>query len=166
MSEKKIVVDGLRFSYSGPFDIIEFYKEAESWIRENGMEKEVKKKLEYVEEEGKKIEWVIECWKMQMRYAKTVVRLRALFTDVVNVQIAKDKSKRKLNNGNVLIVIDGFLESEFAQHWTMKPWYYFMRGITDKFFWPVWIQRFDKKVSDASYDLHHRLKSFFNLYRY
>ena len=39
MSEKKIVIDGLRFSYNGPFDIIEFYKEVEDWIKENGMEK-------------------------------------------------------------------------------------------------------------------------------
>ena len=166
MSEKKIVIDGLRFSYNGPFDIIEFYKEVEDWIKENGMEKEIKKKLEEVEEEGKKIEWSIECWKMEMRYAKIVIRLRALFTDVVEVEIKKDKAKRKLNQGNVLVTIDGFLETHFKYHWTTKPWYYFIRGIIDKIIWPVWIEKYDKKVADASYDLNQRLKSFFNLYKY
>lgn len=166
MSEKKIIVDGLRFNYKGPFDIIEFYDEVEKWIREQGMEKEIKKKMEHVEAKGKRIEWTIECWKMAMRNAKIVVRLRTLFTNVVEVEIVKDKAKRKLNQGNVLVTIDGFLESHFKHHWTTKPWYYFMRGLVDKFIWPVWIERFDKKVSDSAYDLHHRLTSFFNLYRY
>lgn len=164
--EKKIVVDGLRFSYNGPFDIIEFYKEVEKWMQENGMEKEVKKKLEIVEEKGKKIEWLVECWKMAMAQAKVVVRLRALFTDVTEVELKKDKAKRKLNQGKVLITIDGFLETDFSHHWTTKPWYYFMRGIIDKFIWPVWLDKYDKQVIDSSNDLHQRLSSFFKLYRY
>ena len=48
MVEKKVLVDALRFSYNGPFDVIEFYKFVEDWIREHGMEKEIKKKLEHV----------------------------------------------------------------------------------------------------------------------
>lgn len=166
MAEKKIVVDGLRFSYNGPFDIIEFYKEVEKWVRENGMEKEVKKKLEHVEKNGKRIEWMIECWQMVYHHIKMVIRMRALITNVVEVEVVKDKAKRKLNQGNTLIIIDGFLESHLHHHWTMKPWYYFWRGIVDKFIWPVWIEKFDKKVEKNAYDLHNRLKSFFNLYKY
>ena len=45
---KKFVVDGMKLSYNGPFDIVEFYKKVEDWISAKGKEKEIKKKVEHV----------------------------------------------------------------------------------------------------------------------
>ena len=87
MVEKRLVVDNLRLNYNGVFDVIDFYKEVEDWIARHGMEKETKKKGEHIKPKGKEIEWFIEIWKMPVDYAKVVIRLKALMTDVQEVEI-------------------------------------------------------------------------------
>ena len=44
MVEKKLVIDALRFNYTGMFDIEEFFKEIADWTKENGYERDTKKK--------------------------------------------------------------------------------------------------------------------------
>jgi len=166
MSEKKILVDGLRFSYNGIFDVIDFYRHVEDWMQENGMEKEIKKKGEHVAPTGKKIEWMVECWKNEADFAKAVVRLRALFNDVTDVEMVKDGSKRVFQKGSALVIIDGFLETTLSHHWTNKPWFFFLRTIYDKLFHKVWTERYDERVRNYSHDLFNSLKAFFNLYKY
>ena len=53
MIEKKSVVDRLNLSYSGVFDIAEFYKAVEDWKAIHHKEKEIKKKLEEAQKEAK-----------------------------------------------------------------------------------------------------------------
>jgi len=164
--EKKIVVDQLRLSYNGVFDINEFYNEVENWIVKNGMEKETKKKLEHVLPDGRKLEWFIESWKRVADYAKAVVRMRALFTDVKEVDITKDGSRRRLNEGNVLIFFDGILETDTYGRWQQKPLFYFMRALYDKFVWKFYTNRFEAELIKEVYDMHKTLEKFFNLYEY
>ncbi|MBS3097529.1 hypothetical protein J4209_01895 [Candidatus Woesearchaeota archaeon] len=166
MVEKKIVVDQLRLSYNGVFDINDFYNAVEDWIQEKGMEKETKKKLEHVMPHGKKLEWYIECWKSVASYAKTIVRMRALFDEVKEVQIVKNKSKRRLNQGKVLIILDGILETDIEGSWQQKPLFYFMRALVDKYIWKFHTNKYEAPLIDEVYDMHKTLKKFFARYNY
>lgn len=166
MTEKKIVVDQLRLSYNGIFDINEFYREVEDWIAKNGMEKEIKKKLEHVLPEGKRLEWLIECWKRVADDAKTIVRMRALFNDVKEVEIVKNKSKRRLNHGNALIIFDGILETDVEGSWQQKPMFSFMRTLFDKYIWKFHTNRFEDGLIKETYDMHKTLQDFFNRYKH
>ena len=165
MVEKKFVVDGMKLSYNGPFDIIEFYKKVEDWISAKGKEKDIKKKVEHVEPSGKKIEWFIEIWEDLAEYARILVRMRALFTDVKEVKIKKDKRRKRLNSGNVLIIFDGILETDIAGKWQQKPVFYFLRALTDKFIYKFYMNKFEDKLANDVYDLHDTLKDFFNAYK-
>ena len=108
MVEKKIVVDNMNFGYEGVFSVVDFYKAVEDWIQEKSLEKELKKKLQHTLKHGRRIEWLIEIWENPGDYAKTVVRLRALFNNVQDVKI----NEKNMNNGEALIVIDGILETD------------------------------------------------------
>ncbi|HJN57042.1 MAG: hypothetical protein QF436_01155 [Candidatus Woesearchaeota archaeon] len=163
--EKKQIVFDLRLSYNGPLSIEKFYEEVEKWIEEKGLQKELKRKLEDVESKGKKIEWVIEAWKSAGHHVKPVVRLRALFNNVKEVKIKRNKKTVKINQADALMVIDGFLETEFSTEWTMKPLFYFFRTLYDKYIWKVWSEKYDDIVSEDCYDLHKRIKAFFELYK-
>src|SRR3989338_9252682 len=105
MVEKKFVIDGMKLSYQGPFDIIDFFKRVEDWISSKGKEKEIKKKLEHVSQKGKKIEWFLEIWEDMNEYTRIIVRLDALFTDVKEVKVKKGQKRKTLNTGNVLIIL-------------------------------------------------------------
>ena len=134
----------------------------EDWIRKKGLNKETKRKLEHVTAKGKKIEWMIECWKMEMHEAKNVVRLRALLNDVVEIKV----KKVKYNSGNILIIIDGFLESHFHDMWySYRPGWFFVRALFDRFIYKFWTERYDERVRKLCYDLHKELEEHFKSYR-
>ncbi len=165
MVEKKFVVDGMQLSYEGPFDIIEFYKKVEEWISAKGKEKEIKKKVEHVEPRGKNIEWFLEIWEDVTDYARTIVRMRALFKDVTEVKIKKDQKRRKLNKGNVLITFDGILETDIEGRWQQKPLFYFARALVDKFIYKFHMNKIQDKLAADVNDLNDTLTDFFNSYK-
>lgn len=168
MVEKKHIVFDLRLSYNGPLSIEEFYAEVEKWMDKKGMHKELKRKTEDVKPKGKKIEWIIEAWRSPVRAVKQVVRLRAMFDKVKEVKIKKRGHNLRINQADVLIVIDGFLETSLTSRWTQKPTYQFFRTLFDKYIWEIGMgvgDRHEGPVTDDCYDLHKRLKAFFNLYK-
>ncbi len=165
MVEKKFVIDGMKLSYNGPFDVVAFYRRVNEWIQEKGKEKEIKKKVEHVEAKGKKIEWSIEIWEDVEEYARPIVRLRALFTDITEAKIIKGKRKKKVNKGNALIIIDGILETDLEGKWQQKPLFYFLRAITDKFIYKFYMNKIEDKLAKDAYDLHETLKDFFGSYK-
>ena len=155
----------MKLSYNGPFDIVEFYKKVEDWISAKGKEKEIKKKVEHVEAKGKKIEWFIEIWEDITEYARTVVRMRVLFTDVKEIKVKNDKRKKKLNSGNVLIIFDGILETDISGKWQQKPIFYFLRAVVDKFIYKFYMNKFEDKLAKDVYELNDTLKEFFDSYK-
>lgn len=166
MVERKAVIEGLRINYNGIFEIEEFYKIVEDWIRQQGREKEIKKKLEHVTPHGKDIEWFIECWKMIGQYAKPVVRVRALFKNIKEVEIKKAGYKKRYNKGDVLILLDGYIETLLEGRWTQKPVFAFLRTLFDRYIYKYWTERFDEQVKKDTLDLYRHLEAFFNLYKY
>lgn len=160
MTEKKIVVENLRLAYNGPFDMKEFYAYVDKWIDTNGMEKELKKKSEHVHKNGRQIEWLIEIWKNPAHHAKEVVRLRALFNKVKNID-----NKKAGNIGQCMCVIDGILETEYDHRWEQNPMFYFFRAIIDKFVYKFHTNKFEGSLTAGCYKLHRALYEFFDKYK-
>ena len=166
MVEKKHIVFDLRLSYNGPLSIEEFYAEVEKWMEEKGLQKDLKKKSEDVDPKGKKIERIIEAFKDLNSEVKHLVRLRALFNNVKEVKIKKKHHTVKINQADVLIVIDGFIETSITSRWTQAPLFQFLRTLFDKYIWNVGhsgAEMHESIVYENCYDLHKRIKAFFDL---
>ena len=134
MSEKKQVLYDLRISYNGPFAVEEFYAEVDNWIREKGYEKEQKKKMEQVTKYGKKIHWVIEVNSHLDDLHHGIIIVRALLDNIKEVVVKKEGKKMRINNGDVLVNMDAFVESHIhASFYQAKPVYYFFRTLIDKY---------------------------------
>ena len=167
MGEKKQVLYDLRTSYSGPLLVEDFYKEIDNWVKEKGYEKEPKKKMEHVTKNGKKIEWVIEAHKHLDDLHYSIIVLRALLDNVKEVVVKKDGRKIRLNNGDVFINIDGFIQSHIhGSFYQVKPIYYFVRALIDKYIYNFWSFRYDGAVAADGQDLFKRIRAFFQLQRY
>mgnify|MGYP001573425127 CR=1 FL=1 len=167
MSEKKQVLYDLRTSYNGPFSVEDFYAEVDSWIKEKGFEKDPKKKMEHVTKNGKKIEWVVEAHSHLDDLHHGVVVLRALLDNVKEIVTKKDGKKVRVNNGDVLININGFIESHVhGSFYQTKPIYYFIRTLIDKYIYNFWSGKYDGVVNADCRDLFKRTQSFFNLQKY
>lgn len=167
MVEKKQVLYDLRTTYNGPFLVEDFYSEVDNWIKEKGFEKEPKKKMEHVTKEGKKIEWVIEAHHHLDDLHEGVIILRALLNDIKEVIIKKEGRKIRLNNGEVFINIDGFIQSHIhGSFFQVKPVYYFIRTLIDKYIYNFWSDKWDGAVSADCHELFKRIRSFFNVQKY
>ena len=167
MVEKKQVLYDLRTTYSGPFSAEDFYAEVEKWIIEKGFEKEPKRKMEHVTKNGKKIEWVIEAHHHIDDLHHGIVILRALFDNVKEAVIKKDGKKMRINTGDAFISIDGFIQSHIhGSFFQIKPVYYFIRTLIDKYIYNFWTGKYDGLVASDCHDLFKRLRSFFNLQKY
>jgi hypothetical protein len=169
MVEKKQSVQGLILKYNGPFSVEDFYKEVEKWIQEKGMQKDLKRKTEDVTSKGKNIEWVIEAWKNPVRAVKQEVRMKALFNDVKEVKKKKNGKTLRFNEGKVLIDIDGWVETSLTGRVShVNPLYAFFRTLYDKYIWNIGTnvtEANESPVNEYCYDLHKRLKAFFELYK-
>ena len=168
MVEKKLVVDTLRLSYNGAFDIIEFFKEVEDWISENGYEKELKMKSEHVLKDSKKVEWHIECWKAPNDWGRQVISMRALISNLKDIEVKKGKSRRRINCGDVMIIFDAWFKTDLEARWHQKPGYYFPKILFDKYIYRFWgeKEKWTEPLRKDTYSLHKRLNAFFNLYKY
>ncbi|MBS3135594.1 hypothetical protein J4401_01410 [Candidatus Woesearchaeota archaeon] len=165
MVEKKLVIDALRFNYTGMFDIEEFFKEIADWTKENGYERDTKKKLQHVEQDGKKIDYIFELWKDITEDSRSVIRIRALMKDVIDFTLERGDSRRNMQKGHILVIIDGFLETDLEHRWEQKAWYIFVRTLWDKLVWRYWMSRYDGIVSAASYKLYNKLYSYCKRYK-
>ena len=136
-------------------------------MEEKGLQKDIKRKSEDVTSKGKKIEWIIEAWGNPVRAVKHVVRLRALFDNVKEIKIERKGHTHKINQADVLIVIDGFIETSLTSRWTqVNPLFSFFRTLFAKYIWDIGQTITDDHavpVTEYFYDLHKRLKAFFNL---
>ncbi len=163
MVEKKFVVYELRLGYNGPVKIEDFYKEVENWIKSKDMDKETKRKMERLTAKGKKLEWTIECSKEITNFAKGVVRMRSMFNNVREIQVKKKGRKIKTQQAEVLILLDGILETDLSQKWEQKPTFHFLRMLIDKFIWKFYTERYDGIPAADTHELHKTLQAFFNL---
>lgn len=158
MVEKKICVRELRLSYNGPINVVDFFRAVEDWIAKKGMHKEIKKKTEEVTAKHKRVEWFIEIWEMPSDYAKPVVRLQALFKDIKDATV---KGKH-IQTADILITLDGILETDLESRWYQKPTFYFLRAVYDKFFHKFYTNRFEAKLTADTYELYQYLMDYFN----
>lgn len=166
MVEKHIVVDGIRFNYSGMFDVEELFKVILDWEKQNGYEREVKKKSQIVEAHAKKMEYIFEEWKSLADWARSTVRLKILAKDIVDFDLEREGYKRNMQKGHVLVYIDGFLETDLEHRWQEKPMYVFLRTLYDKLVWKFWLGRHDGDVAAASKSLYDTLFAYFKRYKY
>lgn len=166
MAERQIIVDHMRLKYEGLFDVTQLYTMINEWFREKGYDKKERKNVESVLPTGKYIELEIEPWKKITDYAKFVIKLRIVMNDVKEVEVVRDGSKVKLNQGSVQIVFDGFLETDYEGRWEQKPTFFFLRTLFDKFVFKPYTERFKEKLIDEVNQLYSNVKGFLNLYRY
>ncbi|MFH1408720.1 MAG: hypothetical protein ABIH34_02330 [Nanoarchaeota archaeon] len=166
MVERRIIVDGMKLSYKGLFNVTELYKLIDYYFRERAYTKHELKNYEETFPGGKQIEVVKEPYRKITDYAKYVIRVSLTMQDIKEIAVEKDGAKVKLNQGSVEVHFDGFLEVDYEHRWEKKPFYYFLRAIADQFFFKVHTERYEQGLVEEVNELHSQIKGFLNLYRY
>jgi hypothetical protein len=166
MVERRIVVDTLRLNYQGLLNVNEFYRVMDKWFREKGFDKYEKRNFEQVFESGRQIEIEIEPWKKMNDYAKAVIKIVFLFTNVKDVVIEKDGHKVNMQQGKVAITFMGYLETDWENKWEGTPWTFILRALFDQYVYKINTDKFYSLVAEDTMHLYNTLKAYLNLQRY
>jgi len=165
MAERRIIVDAMKLGYKGLFDATELYKMIDAYFRERAYTKHELRAYEHVYPSGKQVEVIKEPYRKISDYAKYVIRISLIMSNVKEVVVEKDGVKVKLNQGDVEIQFDGFLEMDYEHRWEKSPFFYFLRAVFDQFVFKVHTERFEAGLVEEVNDLHSQVKAFLNLYR-
>ena len=166
MGHLKIVVDHEKIDYSGPFNANDLFRMIENFVFERGFDKKQDKDFEQNTEHGKFIEWQISPWKKITDYIRYIIKVRVLGYDIVKIDSVNDGKKTKVDNGRVVIVIDGFMEYDYDNKWDDRPFLFFLRTIYDYFVFKAYTERFEQRLVHDINHLHSHTEKFFNLYRH
>ena len=63
-----------------------------------------------------------------------MIKIKITFDNVTETSEVVNDAKRLYQNGEVNIAFDSWILSDYANRWGMKPWFFFMKGISNKFF--------------------------------
>jgi hypothetical protein len=166
MSEKKLVIDQLKLTYSGLFDLNGLYRIMDEWFYEKNYDRWELKNYEFVLPEGKVVEIELLPWKKTTEYFKNTIRIRLKCSQIKDAEVEKEGVKIKVSKGDVQMVIDGYLETDYENWWDERPMLYFIRTIFDKYIFKRQFSQYEKWLVNDVYDLYGRLQKFLNLYRY
>ena len=68
------------------------------------------------------------------KYKPTIInKINSYFKDIKDAQIKKRGKTQNVQTADVLIILDGILETDLESRWFQKPTYYFIRAVYDKF---------------------------------
>ena len=164
MSHLKIVVDHQKIDYSGPMDLNDFFQVINHFLYERGFDNRQDKDFEQNTSHGKCFEWQIAPWKKITDYIRYIVKVRVLGYDFTRTDAMISGKKKKVDNGRIIIVIDGFMEFDYESYWDDKPFFQFLRTIYDYYIYKPYTERFEQRLVHDINHLYHNIEKFFNIY--
>ena len=166
MAERRLVIDHMKLSYEGLFDLHELYSLINQWLKDKGFDLREARNQEHVKPGGKFIELELLPWKKITDYARHVIRVNIKVLNLKDAVIEEDQKRVKLNTGMINIVMDGYLDTDYEDRWESRPFYFFIRTLFDKFIYRTYSTQYEELLVENVLQLHSTIKAFLNLYQY
>ncbi len=159
------IVDRLTLEYRGVFSSRELFRMFTKWYKESPYEKGGDYISEQNTSHGKCIEYTYMPWIKPNDYIRNFMRIRILIYDMKKVDIMVDGIKEKMDEGRILIFIDGFLEYDYDARWGGKPMLQLMRTFYIKFMYKYYSKFFEGGMINDCHALYELFERFFNMYK-
>ena len=168
MSDRTIVLDHLKFSYEGLFNIAEFYSIIPEFFYNRNWDWHEKMNEELITPEGKQIRLIFEPWKNAGDYYKIKVRIKLNVTNLKEVEVEHEGETLRLNQGLIRMTFDAFVINDRKDLWHLKnkPFYWFLTVIFDRYLFKHNFNKFERWVKHDVDELLYKLKSFLNTHKY
>ena len=62
--------------------------------------------------------------------------------------------------------LDGYIEYDQEERWESIPFFQFLRSLYNIFFYKVYTERFEQRLSHDVHHLYQTIEQFFNVYRH
>jgi len=166
MTERYLVVDHLRFSYEGLFNLTELYTIIPAWFYDKGYDWYEKMNQELVTSTGKQFKLIFEPWKNVSDYNKLVINIHLNMIDVKEVEVQHDNKTINLSQGLIRMTFDAYVVSDRFDRLSKKPLLWLLSVLADKYFYRSYFSRYETWIKSDVDDLHEKIKNYLNVYKY
>lgn len=156
-----------KVKYSGIFKMSDIYRVAHSLLIDMRYIIEETKYREKVGQGGsREIEIKWHATKEFDDYTRYRITLSWLVLGLNDVEIEKEGTKVKMNNGTIELTINSYLETDYEGRWETHPITRFFKGLHDKYLYRRTYLDYQERIYKEAYKLENELKAFFNLNRF
>lgn len=166
MVEKRPVIEQEQVIYEGIFNLKELYQLFYDWMSDKGYVPVEKRVHESVTKTGKHVEVELEPYRKYSDYAKSVIRVHVTAHGVKDVETTVDGRKRKMQQGQVRVTFDSWLETDYEGRWETKPVFYVLRALFEKYVYTPFLSGFITGVRNDTLELKGQVKSYLNIERF
>lgn len=163
MAEIQTVVPKETLSVEGIFSIKEVHDIVMDWIFTKGYVPIEAKAQQVVKKDAKFFEYTFIPFKKLSDYAKSVAKIVVSASDCKDLVVEVAGKKKKMQDGTVIITVEGLLETDYESKWEKTGWLYAFRVIFEKYIISPFISDFEKHTIDDVQHLISQLRGYLNL---
>src|SRR3989344_9320542 len=130
--ERELVINGREIKYKGIFRYDELFSLINDTLVNRGYEKQEKKSEELVTEEGRRTYVELRPYKIKSNYVTLSIKIKIIMDKVTETVKEYDGGKKKFQQGDLNIIFDSWVLSDYRSRWGSKPFVFFWRGIIKK----------------------------------
>lgn len=163
MVEREVIVSKQKLYHEGLFSATELYKLIDEYFENLQYDKREIKNIESVREKGKYIEIEMEPHRKITDFIEYKIHIRMIMENLTEVKVEKGKRKIKTNKGDLKIVFDAYVETDYEARWEDKPSFYVIRALFNKFLYPSQRMKYSAEVKQDLMHLIDNIKSYLNM---
>lgn len=164
MPELQTIVPKEKIAYEGIFSIKELRDIIMDWMFAKAYVPIEEKAQQVIKKDVKFFEFKFKPYKKLSDYAKCVIKITVSAGDCRDVMVSVSGKKKKMNEGKVLISVEGVLETDYEAKWE-QPWLYAVRVIAEKYILSPFISHHAKYVANDAHQIISQIRGYFNLQR-
>ena len=163
MTERRMTQPGIYISYTGVFDLREFFRMMNDWFVGKGYDIAEKRHEELVRESGKQIIFISEPFKKINDYIRNNINVNIVMQDVQDVELTHEGVMRRLKSGTATIRLRGFVDTDYEGRWATMPWRWYLRVLTERYILKREVTHAEEQLDAEIKELNRLLKKYFNL---
>ena len=137
--ERELVINGREIKYKGIFRYDELFRLINDTLVNRGYDKQEKKSEELVTEKGRRTYVELRPYKIKSNYITLMIKIKIILDKVTETVKEYESGKKKFQQGDVNIIFDSWILSDYRNRWGSKPFIFFWKGIIRKLLyrWPL-----------------------------
>lgn len=133
MGEKNLVINNRKIKYSGMFRTDELLSTINHALQQKGYAKSEKKSEELVTADGRLIQVELRPSRRVSPYMVLLIKIHLVLDNVTETSKEVAGTKKKFQQGDVLIAFDSWSMTDHEGRWSTKPFNYFMKAVIHKY---------------------------------
>lgn len=165
--EKNLIINNRELKYKGIFRVDDLFHTINQALKEKQYEKNEKKSEEIVSEAGKKTYLELRPFKQKTNYVILEIKIKITLDNVTETIEEVQGVKKKFQNGDVTVVFDSWIMTDYENRWSMKPLVYFLKSIINKYVYTFPLEAgFPGELAGDTAHIYARIQKLLQSYKY